>query len=317
MYLEHFGLHELPFKLTPDTGFYYNYANHGEALETLTTALQQGEGMVKLTGEAGAGKTLLCRMLLNALERDGDFVTAYIPNPLLSPIALHLALAEELGVEVHEEISLHHVGKVISRRLIEISGEGRGVVVLIDEAQAMPDETLEAVRLITNLETEKHKLLQIVLFGQNELDQRLAADHLRQLRQRITFAHELQPLRKGDVSSYINHRLNAAGYNGPPLFDARACAVLHRSSHGLPRLINVYAHKAMLAAYGRGEHAIEARHVNAAISDGAQEPPPEGPAIAIPGWLGGTLLVLALAALLSLLPTVREGLSLLFGGIAP
>ena len=316
MYLEHFGLQELPFKLTPDTGFYYNYANHAEALETLTTAIHQGEGMVKLTGEAGSGKTLLCRMLLNTLEREGEVVTAYIPNPLLTPLALHLALAEELGLEVHEEISLHHVGKLISHRLIEINGEGRGVVVLIDEAQAMPDETLEAVRLITNLETEKHKLLQIVLFGQNELDQRLAQEKLRQLRQRITFSHELQPLRREDVASYINHRLNAAGYNGPQLFDERACGLLHRASQGLPRLINIFAHKAMLAAFGRGEHAIEQRHVNAAVSDGNGETRTgDVAAIAIPGWLGAALLALALASLVILLPTLREGLGLLFGGL--
>ena len=283
-------------------------------LDGVSFDLHPGE-ILGIIGEAGSGKTLLCRMLLNTLESEGEVVTAYIPNPQLSPLALHLALAEELGVEVHEEISLHHVGKVISRRLIEINGEGRGVVVLIDEAQAMPDETLEAVRLITNLETEKHKLLQIVLFGQNELDQRLAQEGLRQLRQRITFSHELQPLRRNDVSSYINHRLNAAGYNGPPLFDGRACAQLHRASHGLPRLINVYAHKAMLAAFGRGEQAIEPRHVNAAVSDGQQpQPADEKPAIAIPVWLGGALLVAAMAALVTL-PTVREGLGLIFGGL--
>jgi MSHA biogenesis protein MshM len=171
------------------------------------------------------------------------------------------------------------------------------------------------VRLITNLETEKHKLLQIVLFGQNELDNRLAGDHLRQLRQRITFSHELMPLRREDVGGYVNHRLSAAGYNGPPIFGPRACTLLHRASQGLPRLINIYAHKAMMAAYGRGEYAIEPRHVGAAVADGRHMEPRENTSIAIPGWLGGLVLLFALAALLAMLPAVRDGLGLLLGGL--
>ncbi|GAB6042853.1 ExeA family protein [Endothiovibrio diazotrophicus] len=314
MYLEHFGLREQPFKLTPDTSFFYNYASHSEALNTLTLALRQGEGIVKLTGEVGSGKTLLCRMLLNSLE--DEFVTAYIPNPMLSPQALHLALAEELRVSGSERISLHHQMKLITQRLIKLTSDGKRVAVLIDEAQAMPDETLEAVRLITNLETEKQKLLQVVLFGQNELDERLADPSLRQLRQRITFSHELQPLHREDVEGYINFRLNAAGYNGAPLFDPRACTLLHRASQGLPRLINVYAHKAMMAAYGRGDHTIERRHVEAAVADDHQGTPREGGAVTIPVWFGGLLFALAVGAVAMLLPEAREALTALLGGLA-
>ena len=170
MYLEHFGLNELPFSITPDTSFYFNHPGHQQATNVLLIALRSGEGFLKITGEVGTGKTLLCRRMLNMLSVDKNFVTAYIPNPYLTPSALNLVLAEELGIEVARNAGQNRILKMITEKLIELNTADKKVVVLIDEAQAMPEQTLEALRLLTNLETEKHKLLHIVLFGQPELD---------------------------------------------------------------------------------------------------------------------------------------------------
>ncbi|HEY5763784.1 MAG TPA: AAA family ATPase, partial [Rhodocyclaceae bacterium] len=171
MYLQHFGLQELPFSLTPDTGFTFAHAGHQSALNTVMLALQNGEGFVKVTGEVGTGKTLLCRRLLRAL-RD-DYATAYLPNPNLDPAALYRALGEELGVAEVGGGDAYQLHKAFNAALLKIARDGRSVVLLVDEAQAMPAETLEALRLLSNLETEKRKLLQIVLLGQPELDERL------------------------------------------------------------------------------------------------------------------------------------------------
>jgi len=265
MYLNFFGLREYPFRLTPDTGYFFAHRSHQEALNVLLVALRQGEGFIKVTGEVGTGKTLLCRKLLNSLE--GELVTAYIPNPFLNPVALRMALAEELGIEFARNIGQHRLLARITERLVELNADGRGVVLLIDEAQAMPDESLEALRLLTNLETERHKLLQVVLFGQPELDQRLAQPRLRQLRQRITFSHGLRPLDRDGLRAYLRHRLSVAGYGGEELFTDRAVGLLHRCSRGVPRLVNVLAHKALLAAYGRGVRRVTPALVRTAAAD--------------------------------------------------
>jgi MSHA biogenesis protein MshM len=282
VYLEHFGLREPPFRLTPDTDFLYQHRAQLEALNVLLVGLRQGEGILKVTGEVGSGKTFLCRMLLNAIEE--EFVTAYIPNPLLSPEALYHAVASELGIDGEKIGQSHHLYRLISERLIELNSEGRVVVLLVDEAQAMPEESLEALRLLTNLETEKAKLLQIVLFGQSELDDRIASESMRQLRQRISFSYNLYPLNRDDVYGYVAHRLTAAGYNGRPVFNEKACGLLHQASRGLPRLVNIYAHKAMMAAYGRGERQVGPRHVRAAVSD----TDPQGIPLRtrVPVWIG-------------------------------
>ena len=265
MYLNHFGLREFPFNLTPDTGFFFRNGSHQEAYIVLLVALRSGEGFIKLTGEVGTGKTLLCRLLLNTLG--DEFVTAYIPNPFLTPPALHMALADELGIEYTRNLGQHRLLKLISDRLIELNATGKRVALLIDEAQTLPTNTLEALRLLTNLETEKSKLLQVVLFGQPELDQRLEHRELRQLRQRITFAHQLAPIDLHGFEGYISHRLNVACYQGPPLFNRRSLAALHRASRGIPRLINILCHKALLAAYGRGDIVVLPIHVRMAAHD--------------------------------------------------
>ncbi|MHB8746272.1 MAG: ExeA family protein [Gammaproteobacteria bacterium] len=265
MYLQHFALREFPFSLTPDTEFFFRYGSHQEAHNVLLVALRSGEGFIKLTGEVGTGKTLLCRLLLKTLG--DEFVTAYIPNPYLTPAALHRALADELGIEHARNGGQDRLLKLISERLIELNNAGKRVALLLDEAQTLPPASMEALRLLTNLETEKYKLLQVVLFGQPELDQRLAQRDLRQLRQRITFAHRLRPIDRAGFEGYIVHRLHTAGYQGPPLFTQRAFDDLYRASRGIPRLINVLCHKALLAAYGLGELQVQPQHVRMAALD--------------------------------------------------
>src|ERR1043166_4993113 len=186
MYRAHFGLSELPFSITPDTSFFFPESSHQEALNTLLVAVRSGEGFMKITGEVGTGKTLLCRKFLAALDQH-DFVSAYIPNPYLQPMTLLLAIADELGISYPQDVNEHQLIKLLTQYLIDTTANGKRVVVCLDEAQAMPIETLESLRLLTNLETERRKLLQVVLFGQPELDERLSQPSIRQLKQRNTF----------------------------------------------------------------------------------------------------------------------------------
>ena len=267
MYLEYYGLRELPFSLTPDTQFFLAYGHYRDALNTLTIALSAGEGFIKVTGEIGTGKTLLCRKLLNELEE--QFYTAYIPNPMLSPESLIHAVADELGIDTLSFKDQHQIMKQITHTLIEMSkgGERKQVLLCIDEAQSMPMETLEMMRLLTNLESEKKKLLQVVLFGQPELDEKLAHNSIRQLKQRITFSYTLEPLDPHGIAAYINHRLLTAGSNGAIQFHPKALKMLQRGSHGYPRLVNILAHKSLMLGFGQGTMIITQTHVKAAIKD--------------------------------------------------
>ncbi|MGB5260843.1 MAG: AAA family ATPase [Gammaproteobacteria bacterium] len=265
MYLEYFGFERSPFTITPDTSFFLDHGSHREAMNVLQLALQSGEGFIKVTGEVGTGKTLLCRQLLNTL--DERFLTAYIPNPCLDPLALHKSLAAELGIKFAHNIGQHRLLQRITKRLMELSGAHRQVVLLLDEAQSIPDDSMEALRLLTNLETEKDKLLKVVLFGQPELDHRLQQHSMRQLRQRILFNYTLQPLDRDTLDIYLNHRLLIAGYRGAPLFTRSALKLLHRNSRGIPRLANILSHKALMSAYGRGDHLIRPLHIRHASAD--------------------------------------------------
>lgn len=265
MYLNHFGLTELPFSITPDTSFTYSVQYHQEALNTLLLALSQGEGFVKISGEVGTGKTLLCRRLLQSL--DDGWVTAYLPNPNLDAGTLFLALAEELGVKDAVGLDQYHLVRRINLALLGHARAKKRVVLCIDEAQAMPIETLEALRLLSNLETEKRKLLQIVLFGQPELDVKLNRPEVRQLLQRIAFHYKLGGLKKGEISNYVAHRLRVAGYRGEGLFSPAALRVLHRASGGTPRLINILAHKGLMAVFGEGRQMVKSRHIKLARKD--------------------------------------------------
>jgi MSHA biogenesis protein MshM len=273
-YFRHFGLREAPFGITPDTSFFYACRSTQEALNTLLIALGNGEGFIKITGEVGTGKTLLCRKFLATL--DAGWVSAYIPNPNLEPRALVLAIAEELAVKAEPDVDQHHLLRGITRVLLEHARHGRRVVLCMDESQGMPLETLETMRLLTNLETEKRKLLQVVLFGQPELDRKLASESIRQLRQRITFQYVLRGLHRDEIGAYVEHRLAIAGLVGAALFDRSALRALHRASRGVPRLVNILAHKSLLLVFGEGGRRTSRRHVHAAAVDTPAAAPVNG-----------------------------------------
>jgi len=265
MYLQHFGLREPPFGITPDTSFFYACASSQQALNTLVVAVANGEGFIKITGEVGTGKTLLCRKFLATL--DDAWISAYIPNPNLEPRSLLLALADEIGVTLQEDLDQHRLIKALNHALLDLARHKKRVVACLDETQAMPVETLETLRLLTNLETEKRKLVQVVLFGQPELDQKLAQDSVRQLRQRITFQHRLGTLTPSETGNYLAHRLSVAGRKEGSVFTRPAVRAIHAASKGTPRLINILANKSMMLAFGEGSRTVRWHHVRAAISD--------------------------------------------------
>ncbi|MCZ4127732.1 ExeA family protein [Stutzerimonas balearica] len=275
MYEAFFGLREKPFALTPNTGFLVQLAPYQACLNLLRVALAEGEGFIKITGEVGTGKTLLCRALLNELD-PSRYQLAWLPNPSLSPLALRQALAHELHVPDVEQLDTHGLLAALHARLIELAGEGRSTVLLIDEAQALPVSTLEGLRLLTNLETEQSKLLQVVLFGQPELDQTLARQDLRQLRQRITFSYALRPLDVADATRYLTERLAVAGYRGEPLFEPSAVRLLVQGSRGIPRVLNILANKCLMAAFGEGSRCVDVRHVRRALADTEGSALPQG-----------------------------------------
>ena len=265
MYLYHFGIKELPFTLTPNTNYFFGLPSHKEAIQVLLTAVKTGEGFIKVTGEVGTGKTLICRKLLNELP--AHFMAAYIPNPYLTPTELRRAVASELNVVLTDHSDQQEFTQRIQQRLIRIHQESKGVVLIIDEAQALPIESIEALRLITNLETESRKLLQVVLFGQPELNDKLSLPELRQLKQRITFSYNLQLMDGDQVYQYVKHRMKVAGYPGSDLFDRQCCSLLFKASKGTPRIVNVLCHKALMLAYGEGLQKISPSQVKLAIKD--------------------------------------------------
>src|SRR5574337_1895494 len=269
MYLEHFGLREPPFSITPHTDFFFPGARRGATLEALLYAILHEEGIVKVSGEVGSGKTMLCRVLMERLPATVD--TLYIANPTLSPEPLLHTIAEELGCppEARGEARI----RPIQETLIERHSAGRRVVALVDEAHAMPKASLEQIRLIYNLETGKHKLLQIVLVGQPELDELLAQNDMRQLKDRITHHFRLDPMKPAETTEYLRFRMRAAGYRGPDVFSPPAVARIARASGGLTRRINILADKGLLAAYAGGRHEVGRREVDAAIRDAAYARP--------------------------------------------
>ncbi|HUQ75332.1 MAG TPA: AAA family ATPase [Burkholderiales bacterium] len=263
LYLEHFGLSEPPFRITPHTDFFFDGAERGATLEALAYAVTHDEGIVKVSGEVGSGKTMLSRMLMERLPR--DVATIYLATPSLAREEILQAIADELALKLSDRRTV--ALRELQEHLIRLYGDGRRVVVLIDEAHVMPDDTLEQVRLLSNLESSRHKLMQIVLFGQPELDAMLAKPSLRQLRDRITHSFRMRPLAAPEVAKYLAFRMRAAGYRGPDVFAPRAAARIARASDGLTRRINILADKALLAAYSEGSHAVTERHVKAAIAD--------------------------------------------------
>ncbi|MGH8737832.1 MAG: ExeA family protein, partial [Burkholderiales bacterium] len=251
MYLEHFGLSEPPFRITPHTDFFFDGADRGATLEALIYAILNDEGIVKVSGEVGSGKTMLCRVLMERVPAQVE--TIYLSTPSLGRDEILYAIADELQLEFSQgrmSVALRE----LQEYLIQLYAQGRRVVVLIDEAHAMPEETLEQVRLLSNLETSRHKLLQIVLFGQPELDEALARPSLRQLKDRITHSFRMRPLSEAEVARYLSFRMRAAGYRGPDVFMPKAVTLIARASGGLTRRINILADKSLLSAFSADTH---------------------------------------------------------------
>ena len=264
MYLNHFGLTEAPYRITPHTDFFFEGANRGATLEALLYAITHDEGIVKVTGEVGSGKTMLCRVLMERLPAQVE--TIYLANPSLARDEIMLAILDDLDVpNAGDRSSL--ILRSLQERLVTLYAEGRRVVVLIDEAHAMPVETLEEIRLLSNLESKRHKLLQIVLFGQQELDEVLGTPQMRQLKERVIHSFRLEPLVRSDIGTYLMFRMRLAGYKGPDIFSDGAVRLITDASEGLTRRVNILADKALLAAFADGGYQVLPKHVNAAIGD--------------------------------------------------
>jgi len=264
VYLEFYGLKQAPFDITPNPHFLFHSGKHREALNHLLYGIRERKGFVQLTGEVGAGKTTLCRAMLEQL--DGHFSTAVILNPVLNAGELMKAIATEFGLDVSGRDRLDTVA-AISNFLLSQTGQGRETVLIIDEAQNLTEELLEQVRLLSNIETDDRKLLQIVLLGQPELRERLNSPRLRQLRQRITVRYHLKPLTRFEVTQYIQHRLELAGAKGAPYFTRPALWRVYFYSRGIPRLVNAVCDKALLAGYVEHSDRISHRMVGRAIRE--------------------------------------------------
>ena len=294
MYLEHFGLDEPPFRITPVTVFFFSGAHRGEILEALIYSLNEAEGIIKVSGEVGSGKTMLCRMLLERLPKHIE--TIYLANPSLSREEMLYAIADALGLSIDGK----RVGLVmhgIQNKLEEKAREGKRVVVLVDEAHAMPLDTLEELRLLYNLQIGNAKLLQIILFGQPELNAKLDRPNMRQLKDRIVHHFQMQPLSRNTLENYLMFRMRAAGYHGPDIFSPSAIKLIADASNGLMRRINILADKSLLAAFVEDTHNIEARHVQAAMRDSEITLPRSLPGKKLMmGSAAGALLLTGLAA---------------------
>jgi len=264
LYLDHFGLNEPPFRITPHPDFFFDGADRGATLEGLLYAILHDEGIVKVSGEIGSGKTTLCRVMMERLPAEVE--TVFLANPSYSRTEILHAIAEELGLPAGSDPAAPAL-RGLQEKLLALYGAGKRVVVMIDEAHAMPDDTLEQLRLLSNLESSRHKLLQIVLFGQPELDEALAKPSMRQLKDRITHSFRTRPLASDEVGKYVAFRMRAAGYKGPDVFSPSAIAAIARASSGLSRRINVLCDKALLAAFAANTHAVTPREVRAAAAD--------------------------------------------------
>ena len=265
MYYSHFGLSQAPFKITPNTGIFFSGGNRGPILEALIYAIAHGEGIIKLTGEVGSGKTMLCHML--PMRLPAHIETVYIANPSVSPEEILHTIAFELQLPVERGAQRLDVMQALHDFLLKRHAEGKRVVVFVEESQSMPLATLEEIRLLSNLETSNDKLLQTVLFGQPELDDNLRQPNIRQLRERITHSFRLEPLTPGEIREYLMFRMRAAGYRGPDLFSNSVVKSIARSSQGLTRRVNLIADKALLAAFSENTHTLRSKHIEAAVRD--------------------------------------------------
>jgi len=294
MYEEYFGLERPPFKITPDTSLFYEGGKRGDILAALVYAIHRGESIVKVVGEVGSGKTMLCRMLQLKLPDTVEIV--YIANPSVSADDILFVIAHELSLPVVKEASKHEVMHMLQDYLLQRHMENKQVVLFVEEAQGMPLDTLEEIRLLSNLETDENKLLQIILFGQPELDQNLAQQSIRQLRERITHSFELEPLTRNEIHNYLNFRMRQVGYTGPELISNTVAKKVEQHSAGLLRRINIIADKILLSAFAEGTHNLSSKHVTAAVNDSSFDQ--EVRRKTSPAWWLGPLLLVALAVAL-------------------
>lgn len=267
MYSQHFGLTTTPFRITPDPAFFFPGANRGAVLDALVYAISRGEGIVKVVGEVGSGKTMLCRMLERELPANCEII--YLANPRLAPDEILHAIAIELQLPLATTATRLEAMRALHEHLLARHAANKHVVMFVEEAQGVPLSTLEEIRLLSNLETSQEKLLQIVLFGQPELDEKLASHDIRQLNERITFRFELAPLTADEIRDYVNTRLRTSGYRGSDLFSPSAVRELTRHSRGLLRRINILADKALLAAFAANARQVRGKHVRLAARDSA------------------------------------------------
>jgi MSHA biogenesis protein MshM len=295
VYLDYFGLKEAPFRITPNTEYWYAGGQRGEMLAALLYAIGQGEGIIKVVGEVGSGKTMLCRKLVGQLP--GTIDSIYLGNPTLPPDDMLAAILADLGTAPPEPGRQARLAQ-LNTILLERHEAGRRVVVFVEEAQGISLDNLEFLRLLTNLETATDKLLQIVLFGQPELDAHLAEPSIRQLKDRVTLNLNLSPLSETEVGDYLRARLTVAGYRGPDLFAPALITRMTRLSGGLSRRINVLADKTLLAAYAGQTHTLTPAHLDAAAGDAEMQP---NRFARPPGWHRWAWLSVGLAAVLGLL----------------
>lgn len=268
MYLEHFGLAQYPFSLTPNTRYFLKLPSHLHIFDAVVSSLKQEGQFSKIVGEVGTGKTMLCRMMLNALEIHNEkFATAFIPHPILNENALLSAIADELRLEQVGGGNFRSLLKEISAELLSLAKTGRQVVLFIDEAQAMPEESLNAVFLLTQAQSGAVLPMKVILFGQPELDELLERPALSQLNSTMSCSFSLPALDTPGVEAYIQHRLAKAGFSGSHMFTNKALELLVVSSAGIPRVVNVLCHKALLVAFGKGERMVDETHVQSAIDD--------------------------------------------------
>lgn len=297
MYEKHFGLTKPPFRITPDPEFFFPGGNRGAVLEALVYAVARGEGIVKVVGEVGSGKTMLCRMLERELPEHCEIV--YLANPRLPAAEILHAIAFELALDVAADDAKLKVLHALHEYLLRRHAQNRRVIIFVEEAQGMPLESLEEIRMLSNLETTSEKLLQIVLFGQPELDEKLDLHEIRQLRERITHSFNLAPFDREQVRDYVNARMRASGYRGNGLFNAAAIRELERVSEGLLRRINVLSDKALLAAFAANAATVTPVHMRMAARDSEFRPSGRGRGqLLVWGLAASAVLVLAAAAVL-------------------
>lgn len=313
-YLAHFGLKEHPFTLTPNTNQYFPIDMHVEIIQSIQFGIARNTGILKVVGDVGTGKTMLCRLLLRKLVESNDAV-AYLNAPQVDPQSLVSLVCAEFGLETGSQAQMM---QSLNTFLLEQHALGRNSVLIVDEAQALGPAGLEAVRLLSNLETERNKLLQIVMFGQSELDELLQRTELRQINQRIGFSFNTGPMTIGEATHYIGHRVRTSRVDGIdfPVFSDRAMELLSKSAGFIPRVINILADKALLVAYGEGAIQVADKHVEVAIDDSPQLAQPVRLAR---GWVRRALIgiiaaeVMAVAALFIFSPDLqnwaRESLS--------